>query len=142
MGGIGKTALRRHLGRRLDKGSEEARWAVVDFKAPQNRTPEQALFLARNELRRKYTFRFPTFDLAYAVYWERTYAHRRRLCPDAARGDRPLPGYLSLEERETLNVLSAARTWNRALFEGLVEAFRTGDGGACSGRPGGASPSG
>ena len=50
-----------------------ARWALVDFDAPANRSPESALFLARPELKRKYNFRFPTFDLAYAAYWEQSH---------------------------------------------------------------------
>ena len=34
--------------------------------------------------------------------------------------------YLHRPERETINVLSAARAWDRALFEQLVTAFQTG----------------
>ncbi|MGI9175965.1 MAG: hypothetical protein ACR2GR_11670 [Rhodothermales bacterium] len=93
VGGIGKTALRRHLGRRLDRANGDTYWAVVDFKAPRNRAPEQALFLARNELRRKHKFRFPTFDLAYAVYWERTN-------PQTTLAKAAIPG---LEEGDLLN---------------------------------------
>jgi len=71
VGGIGKTALRRHLGERLDEQDADVRWAVVDFEAASNRAPENALFVMRNELKRKYGFRFPLFDLAYAEFWMR-----------------------------------------------------------------------
>ncbi len=71
VGGIGKTALRKHLGQVLDARGD-VRWAELDFTPAAHRNPDNALFLVRNELQRKYTFRFPSFDIAYAFFWERT----------------------------------------------------------------------
>ncbi|MFB3133775.1 MAG: tetratricopeptide repeat protein, partial [Rhodothermales bacterium] len=90
VGGIGKTALRKHLGNHLDAQQDPARWATVNFELAANRNPDNALFLARNALQRKYKFRFPSFDLAYAVYWERTHPQiplARKELPFLQEGD-------------------------------------------------------
>ena len=58
VGGIGKTALRKHLGTRLAARSDDpVPWAALDLYPPDNRKPEHALFLARKALQRSYKFR-------------------------------------------------------------------------------------
>ncbi len=86
VGGIGKTALRRYLAEQLET-KKDVCWATVNFENPDNRKAEQALFLARHALRRSpyfKPFRFPSFDVAYAVYWEK--AH-----PQTALSKKELP---------------------------------------------------
>jgi hypothetical protein len=47
-------------------------WAVLDFLTPTHRDVETALFLLRQELKQKYEVQFPSFDLAYAVFWQKS----------------------------------------------------------------------
>ena len=108
VGGIGKTALRRHLGQRLDTVTDVC-WAVVDFEAPANREPGSALFLMRNELKRKYRFRFPLFDLAYALYWEQTHPQTplaQADIPGLEEGDLLLDLLLAVEDVPGLGLLT------------------------------------
>jgi hypothetical protein len=73
VGGIGKTSLRKELGRILDKDQPKIAWTVLDFSIPQYREQETALFTLRKTLGDKYKITFPSFDLAYAVYWQKTH---------------------------------------------------------------------
>jgi len=72
VGGIGKSSLRRQL-----SGLTEARpdtvSAVLDFETANFRSAETALFLLRKTLGQKYKVRFPTFDIAYALYWRKAH---------------------------------------------------------------------
>lgn len=73
VGGIGKTSLRKELGRLLDKERPKTVWAVLDFSVSHYREQETALFTLRRALGEKYKIPFPSFDLAYAVYWQKTH---------------------------------------------------------------------
>ena len=70
VGGIGKTALRKELCNLLKEKHSRVIYAVVDFNLPSNRDAENALFSIRRDLHQNYKIQFPSFDLAYAVYWE------------------------------------------------------------------------
>lgn len=75
IGGIGKTSLRKELVRILETSKAGLIWAVLDFEVPSFREQETALFALSNSLKEKYETQFPTFDLAYAVYWKKTRPH-------------------------------------------------------------------
>ncbi|MEW6573729.1 MAG: tetratricopeptide repeat protein [Bacillota bacterium] len=73
VGGIGKTSLRKELGKRLDNTVPPVYWTVLDFEESAHRETGNALCHLRNSLRDKYKIQFPTFDLAYAVYWRKAH---------------------------------------------------------------------
>jgi tetratricopeptide (TPR) repeat protein len=77
--GIGKSRLRRELVKQMaaDPG---VLVATLDFHIPIYRQPEAALLFLRNSLREAYQADFPSFDLAYAIYWQKTHS-------DAPLGD-------------------------------------------------------
>jgi len=70
--GIGKSRLQRELSSQMaaDPGILTA---TLDFHIPIYRQPETALLTLRNALRDTYQVRFPSFDLAYAVCWQKTH---------------------------------------------------------------------
>ncbi len=70
VGGVGKTSLRRKLCETLDSDPGAA-YSVVDFDIPAHRSQEMALSVLRREFRRRYRAPFNTFDIAYAVYWQK-----------------------------------------------------------------------
>ena len=72
VGGIGKTSLRKKLVRLLEKNTTGIVSAVLDFEVPRFREQETALFVLRKLLKKRYKVQFPTFDIAYAVYWRKT----------------------------------------------------------------------
>ena len=71
VGGIGKTSLRRQL-YKLTEGKEGIVSAALDFDVASYRDPETALFALRKDLQQRFKCHFPTFDVAYAVYWQKT----------------------------------------------------------------------
>lgn len=73
IGGIGKTALRKELSKRLEEKKPETVWTVIDLDTPTYREQETSLFVLRNELNTKAKINFPTFDIAYTVYWQKTH---------------------------------------------------------------------
>src|SRR5215217_4914911 len=73
VGGIGKTSLRIELCRLLEEKQPQSMWAVLDFLTPTHRNIETALFWLRQELKQKYVVQFPSFDLAYAIYWQKSH---------------------------------------------------------------------
>ncbi len=70
--GIGKSRLRRELVRQLARDPEVLA-ATLDFDVTSHRHPETALFFLRNTLCQTSQVCFPGFDLAYAVYWQKTH---------------------------------------------------------------------
>jgi tetratricopeptide (TPR) repeat protein len=88
--GTGKSRLRRELVRLVDsrqqpvdrrqETADRVVTATLDFDLPANRQPDAALFFLRSALRDAYEVRFPSFDLAYAVLWQKNH-------PDAPLGD-------------------------------------------------------
>lgn len=73
VGGIGKTTLRKHLGKILENDYTDIIWSFVDFDVPAYREPETALYMLRKTLKNKYKIQFPAFELAYTVYWQKTH---------------------------------------------------------------------
>lgn len=73
VGGIGKTTLRKELGKRLEKDRPEIVWTAIDLDTPTYREQETALFVLRNQLHEKFKINFPSFDIAYTVYWQKTH---------------------------------------------------------------------
>jgi hypothetical protein len=73
--GIGKSRLRRELVRIVDSSQQTVDRAVVtatlDFAIPSYRQTESALLFLRNTLHEAYKTSFPSFDLAYAVLWQK-----------------------------------------------------------------------
>jgi hypothetical protein len=77
VGGIGKSSLRIELCRLLEDKHwpmfpYRPMWAVLDFLTPTHRDVETALFWLRQELNHKYVVQFPSFDLAYAIFWQKS----------------------------------------------------------------------
>jgi len=73
IGGIGKTTLRKKLCNYLNDEKDNIVWAVIDFDTQTFREQETALYLLRRSLSAKYNIQFPSFDIAYAIYWKRTH---------------------------------------------------------------------
>ncbi|MCX6163399.1 MAG: hypothetical protein NTU73_00815 [Ignavibacteriae bacterium] len=73
VGGIGKTALCKELIRRVEEEKLNTVWAAIDFDTPSYREQETALFIIRNTLNEKFHVPFPSFDIAYTVYWQKTH---------------------------------------------------------------------
>lgn len=73
VGGIGKSTLRKELGRILTEEYPEVIWSCTDFELQPFREAETSLFHLKKDLREKYRTRFPTFDIAYTVYWQKTH---------------------------------------------------------------------
>lgn len=73
VGGIGKTTLRKELGKRLETEKPETVWTAIDLDTPTYREQETALFVLRNQLHEKFKINFPSFDIAYTVYWQKTH---------------------------------------------------------------------
>jgi tetratricopeptide (TPR) repeat protein len=92
--GIGKSCLRRELMRLVDSRQQTADRAVVtatlDFDIPIYRQPDAALLSLRNALHEAYQAGFPSFDLAYAVHWQKTH-------PDTPLGD--MTGIAAIPDR-------------------------------------------
>jgi len=90
--GIGKSRLRRELVQQLAR-DPDVLTATLDFDVTGHRHPESALFFLRKTLGEAYEARFPSFDIAYAIYWQKTH-------PDTplASGDMTGLARLSAEE--------------------------------------------
>ncbi len=73
IGGIGKTSLRKELSRRIEEEKLNSVWTAIDLDTPTYREQETALFVLRNLLNEKYKINFPSFDIAYTVYWQKTH---------------------------------------------------------------------
>ena len=74
VGGQGKTALCRHLRRRLaDENQHGRRWGHLDLTEPQWHEPARGLLQLRLSLRASGSIRCTLFDVAIARYWERAY---------------------------------------------------------------------
>ena len=64
VGGIGKTTLRKELGKRLESEKPDTVWTAIDLDTPTYREQETALFVLRNQLHEKFKINFPSFDIA------------------------------------------------------------------------------
>ena len=73
VGCIGKTTLRKELGKRLESEKPDTVWTAIDLDTPTYREQETALFVLRNQLHEKFKINFPSFDIAYTVYWQKTH---------------------------------------------------------------------
>jgi len=75
IGGQGKTALCRHLMRRL-QAEDPLRhlWGLLDLDIADHRDPARGLLELRRGLHASGAIATPIFDLAIATYWSRAYA--------------------------------------------------------------------
>ena len=71
VGGIGKTSMRKEMSRMLDATDLAEVYSCLDFDVPTYRDQETALFVLRDALREGFKVSFPTFDIAYTVYWQK-----------------------------------------------------------------------
>ena len=71
VGGIGKTSMRKEMARMLEATPAAEVYACLDFDVPSYRDQETALFVLRKELKQGFKVRFSTFDIAYAIYWQK-----------------------------------------------------------------------
>ena len=75
VGGIGKTSLIRELRRRLREDRPAVAHARLDLRDGENRLPASALLRLRAALHDRHGIPFPTFDVAFAVYWKLANPH-------------------------------------------------------------------
>lgn len=73
VGGIGKSRFRKKLESILNDRGSSVTWATLNFETAPHRTVDNALYWMRSELRRKEGIQFFSFDLAYAVHWQKTH---------------------------------------------------------------------
>jgi tetratricopeptide (TPR) repeat protein len=73
VGGIGKTSLRKELARIINKDYRNTVSASLDFDLAVYRQEETALYYLRKWFRDNYKIHFPSFEIAYAVYWKKTH---------------------------------------------------------------------
>ena len=73
VGGIGKTSLRKELIKIISSESSGIKYATLDFDLPVYRTADNALYYLRKSLKEKYKIQFPSFEIAYAVFWQKTH---------------------------------------------------------------------
>ncbi len=73
VGGIGKTSLRKELARIIKEKYKDAIAASLDFDLPAFRQEETALYYLRKLFKDDYKINFPSFEIAYAVYWQKTH---------------------------------------------------------------------
>ncbi|WP_135605514.1 tetratricopeptide repeat protein [Methanococcoides sp. NM1] len=69
VGGIGKTGLIGQLRELTSEG--DALWSSIDLSNKNYRDMGTALITLRNDFRAKYGAKFPSFDIAYAIYWQK-----------------------------------------------------------------------
>jgi len=84
VGGIGKTSLRKKLESSLKEKHPGIISASINFDTSQLRYQDAALSSLRQQLRTRYKIEFPTFEIAYAIYW-------RKVHPDAAKNKMEIP---------------------------------------------------
>lgn len=73
VGGIGKSTLRKELGRILTDAYPEILWSYTDFELQAFREAETSLYHLRKNLKEKYKVEFPMFDIAYTIYWQKSH---------------------------------------------------------------------
>ncbi|MCA0150416.1 hypothetical protein LCD52_16645 [Rossellomorea vietnamensis] len=71
IGGIGKSRLLRELYSKIEALPSSNVIALIDFNEEKHRTPGEALIWLREEIRKKHSIKFTTFDLAYTMYWKK-----------------------------------------------------------------------
>jgi tetratricopeptide (TPR) repeat protein len=71
VGGIGKSRLLSELYGKMAEIDSGAVKLLHDFKEEKHRNPGEALISLREQMRKKHKVKFPTFDLAYTVYWRK-----------------------------------------------------------------------
>jgi tetratricopeptide (TPR) repeat protein len=70
--GIGKSRLRRELTKQM-ASEPGVLTATLDFTIPIYRQPDTALFFLRKTIHEVYQVRFPSFDIACSVLWQKTH---------------------------------------------------------------------
>src|SRR5215211_522247 len=73
VGGIGKTSLRIELCRLLQEKHPQTMWSVLDFRNSTYRDVQTALFQLFQLLKQNYGVQFPSFDLASAIFWQKSH---------------------------------------------------------------------
>ncbi|WP_061809009.1 tetratricopeptide repeat protein [Rossellomorea vietnamensis] len=71
IGGIGKSRLLRELYGKVEVLHKSNVVALIDFKEEKHHAPGEALIWLREEIRKKHSIKFTTFDLAYTMYWKK-----------------------------------------------------------------------
>ena len=78
VGGIGKSTLLSELADRLTRGKQdrpEVVHATLQLQAPEARLPRHALVQLRSQLHDTYGITFPSFDVAFGIYWQAAHPH-------------------------------------------------------------------
>ena len=85
VGGIGKSALHRHLVKHHLDNMCDTIYSYVDFDNPSNHDKATALKILSKRFRDKFKVEFPIFETIYAIYWSKENPHME------IRGDKKLP---------------------------------------------------
>ncbi|MBN2465104.1 tetratricopeptide repeat protein [candidate division WOR-3 bacterium] len=103
--GTGKSRLRQELVRLVDSRQQAVDRAVVtatlDFDIPAYRQPDAALLALRKAIAETGQVRFPSFDVAYAVLWQK--AHPDTPVRNEEGGERREEAGVRNDERWTIN---------------------------------------
>lgn len=73
IGGIGKTSLRKKLADIVKEQYKDVVSASIDFDLPVYLQEETALYYLCKSFKDGYKIHFPTFEISYAVYWQKTH---------------------------------------------------------------------
>ncbi|RPI19862.1 MAG: tetratricopeptide repeat protein [Ignavibacteriae bacterium] len=71
VGGIGKSALRKEIQKIISEEFKSVIFQSIDFDLSVYRQEETALYYLRKNFKDSAKISFPTFDIAYAVYWQK-----------------------------------------------------------------------
>lgn len=69
--GIGKTRLTKELCDKLEKEKNNL-WAFAELGNPLYDEPDKLLLFLRNHFNKKYNVIFPSFDIAYSLFWQKS----------------------------------------------------------------------
>ena len=75
VGGIGKTSIIKELRRSLNENHPGIAHAQIDLRDKENLRPAIALIRLRGVLNELYSISFPTFDIAYSLFWKLANPH-------------------------------------------------------------------
>lgn len=76
VGGIGKTSLIEQLESNLEVINPNAICVSLDFKTSQYRQQDEALAILVKMLGTKFKIPFPTYEIAYSVYWKKIHPNQ------------------------------------------------------------------
>ncbi len=125
VGGIGKTSLIQQLESNLKSINPNAMCVTLDFTTSHFRQQDEALFQLVYMLGKDYKIPFPTYDIAYKVYWKKVHPNQALIVKEipffedgsiiseiiSALGDMPVVGVVPKITKIALKGHSFIQTW-------------------------------